>query len=55
MLGDDPKQNDYTVANAPEHGGNLAVEAHNISVVSQFEIPLMTRSGTTNQYRIGAV
>ena len=38
MHGDDAKQNDNIVAYVPEHGGNLAVEAHNISVVSQFEI-----------------
>jgi hypothetical protein len=33
------------VANVPENGGNLAVEDHNISVVFQFEIPLMIQSG----------
>lgn len=42
MRGDDAKQYDNIVAYVPEYGGNLAVEAHNISVVSQFEIPLMT-------------
>jgi hypothetical protein len=44
MFGDDAIQNDYIVAYALEYGGNLAVEAHNISVVSQFEIPLMTEA-----------
>ena len=44
MRGDDAKQNDNIVANTPEYGGNLAVEARNISVVSQFEIPLMTEA-----------
>jgi hypothetical protein len=42
MRGDDAKQYDNIVAYVPEYGGNLAVEAHNISVVSQFEIPFMT-------------
>ena len=30
MFGDDAIQNDYIVANVPEYGGNLAVEARNI-------------------------
>ena len=42
MFGDDAKQNDYIVAYALEYGGNFVVEAHNIPVVSQFEIPLVT-------------
>ena len=41
MHGDDAKQNDYIVANAPENRENLAVEDHNISVVFQFEILLL--------------
>ena len=45
MRGDDAKQNDYIAANVPEYGGNLAVEAHNIPVVSQFGIPLLTHCG----------
>ena len=49
MRGDDAKQNDYIVANAPENGGNLAVEDHNISVVFQFEILLLTLAGRPTQ------
>ena len=44
MRGENAKQNDYIVAIAPENGRNLAVEAHNISVVFQFEIPLLNLS-----------
>ena len=41
MRWDDAECNDYIVPKTPENGGNLAVEAHNISVVSQFEILLL--------------
>jgi len=43
MRGNAAKQNDNIVAHVPEYGGNFAAEARNISLVSQFEIPLMTR------------
>ena len=49
MRGNDAKQNDYIVAYVPEYGGNLAVEDHNISVVFQFEILLLTQSGRPTQ------